>query len=144
MEDFFKSLSTTHWSYLAIGVPCSIFTLIFYLRNKAILGGLLLTLFQWLRPSLETNNMASPEKLTAFAITAFTYIPCRLIFTWKVLMMETNDVWHIVIGLLIGSLIDAGYTLMLYKILSPQQLIELKNGLGVKELIKDKTEETSV
>ncbi len=125
----FQFLSLTHWMYLVIGLPFTIFIVIFYFRNKAVLGGALINLIEWARPSLETNGKASTEKISVFVVMNAVYVPNRLIFTIKIFNIISNDIWHILVGGLMGSALDIIFILMLLKILSPQQLIELKSGL---------------
>ena len=120
------------WHYIVAGLPISIFLLIFYLRNKEIIANYFKEFILWAKPSLETNGKASTEKLVWFTVTLLAYIPCRLIFTIKIVTHDSEDIWHIVIGLLFGSLIDAAYGLLLGKIITPAQIIELKNGLNIK------------
>lgn len=114
-----KFLAETKWGYLAYALPLILFSLIFYLRNKKILASNVLGFINWLRPGFETGGTSSAEKVTACMAMLCVYIPGRLIFCFTI-----SDPVH----LLWGSAIDATLILVLFRIISPQQLIDLKNG----------------
>lgn len=114
-----KFMAETKWAYLAYALPLILFSLIFYLRNKKLLAANAMGFINWLRPGFETGGTSSAEKLTAFTAIVCTYIPGRLIFCFS-----TVDPIHY----LWGSIIDATFICVLFKIISPQQLIDLRNG----------------
>lgn len=118
-----KYLAQTRWVYFAYALPLIIFMLVFYIRHKKEIFSNLMSVIKWLKPSFETGGVASPEKLTAFAVTAFAYIPGRLIFA-----IQNSDPIH----LLYGSGIDALFVLVLYRIISPAQIVELKTGIKME------------
>jgi hypothetical protein len=117
-------LATVQWTYLAYALPSILFALFFYLRNKKAIFYAFKGFVIWVKPSFEIGNFASCEKLTAFAVTTFSYIPTRIIFTLSVVDPKY---------LLGGLVLDTIYTCVLYKIITPQNLIELKTGLKISE-----------
>lgn len=114
-----KFLAEFKWPYLAYVLPVFIFFLIVYLRYKKYIFENASRFIQWIRPSFETNGKASTEKLLAFSISIGAYIPGRTMFS-----LNSNDPVHQLWAL--G--IDALFICVLIRIISPQQLIELKNG----------------
>ena len=123
MKEIIQYLANERWLYLVGGLPLTIFLVLFYFRNKETLGKSFVSFIEWAKHSLETANQASPEKITAFVVINFVYVPGRLYFVLKII-----DPLH----LLYGSLIDAGLVLVLYGIIKPSQIIELKNGMKVE------------
>ena len=128
MKDLFYWLANERWLYLVGGLPVTIFLVLFYFRNKTVIGNSFTSFIIWAKHSLETANQASPEKITAFVVINFVYVPGRLYFVLKII-----DPLH----LLYGSLIDAGLVLVLYGIIKPSQIIELKNGMKVENKTED-------
>jgi len=114
-------LANNKWIYLAYWLPLVIFSMRFYAKNKLAISEAFFAAVVWARHSLETAGQASPEKITAFVIINTVYIPGRLVFVWKI----TEP-----IHLLYGSLIDAALVLILYRIITPSQILELKSGLN--------------
>jgi hypothetical protein len=117
-------LATVQWKYFAYVLPTLLFCLFFYLRNKRTIFHAFKGFITWVKPSFEIGNFASCEKLTAFAVTTFSYIPTRIIFTLQVVDPKY---------LLGGLILDAVYVCVLYRIITPQHVIELKSGLKIKE-----------
>lgn len=114
-----KFMAEAKWGYLAYALPLLIFLLIFYLKNKkAIIYGVS-NLIVWLKPGFEIGGTSSAEKITAVWLLITTYTPGRLYFSFN-----ATDAVH----LLWGSLLDAVFICVLYGIVKPQQLIDLKNG----------------
>jgi len=120
ISDVIKYLVEFQWLYIAYALPAVLLLMWFYFKNKEAIFSRFNGFVNWIRPSFETGGFASPEKLTAFSITTFAYIPGRLIFA-----LQITDPVH----LLYGSVIDAVFVLVLYKIISPAQLLELKDGI---------------
>ncbi len=120
LKELFKYLLETHWLYTAGIVPVFVVLLVFYVKNKKNLFRNFSSFIRWIKPAYETGGYSSPEKLTAFGIMLFSYIPSRLIF-----VLTVDDAYR----LLIGSCIDAVFILVLFKIIEPAQIIELKNGI---------------
>ena len=118
LKEILYWLAHNKWVYLAYWLPLVIFIVRFYRANKADIGKDFDSFIEWARHSLETNKEASAEKITAFIVINFVYVPGRLYFVYKII-----DPLH----LLYGSLIDAALVLILYKIITPANLIELKN-----------------
>ncbi len=110
------------WMYVAYAIPVFLIIIMFYFKNKKVIFSGFSGFIAWLRPSFETNGHASPEKLTAFAVTAFTYIPSRNIYT-----LQHQDAWYS----LVGSIVDTVFVLVLYKILTPKNIAEIKNGISI-------------
>jgi hypothetical protein len=117
-------LAKVQWRYFAYVLPSILFCLFFYLRNKKSIFSSFNEFIKWVKHSFEQGGHASPEKLTAFAVTSFSYIPTRLIFA-----LQVTEPKH----LLLGSILDAVYVCVLYRIITPQQVMELKNGLKISD-----------
>lgn len=123
MLDMLKYLIESRWSYIAIAVPLFLFGLLFYLKNKQSISEAFYKFVLWARPSLEAGGKASPEKIAAFVVINFVYVPGRLIF-----VIKNNDPLH----LLYGSAIDATLALLLFRIITPGQILELKGNIAHK------------
>lgn len=121
------------WSYFAYFLPFLIGSTIFYFRNKNGICSSMKTFLNWAKNSLETGGQASAEKLTAFTIITLAYIPSRLKFAWTV-----TDPLH----LLWGMLLDTVFVLILYRIITPKDMIELRSSYGYSEKTETKTEIT--
>lgn len=119
-EKALEWLAENKWVYLAYWIPFGIFSWRLYSKNKTGILNSFFSFVAWARPSLESNNHASPEKLTSFMVMNFVYIPSRLYFIYKI-----DDP----IDLLWGNLLDVIFMLILYKIITPTQILELKRGL---------------
>jgi hypothetical protein len=117
-------VAESHWAYLVYWLPFTVFLIVFYLKNKKVIGTSFMSFILWAKESLETAHQASPEKLTAFMVMNAVYIPSRLMYAIKV-----TDPLH----LLYGTVLDAIFVCVLYRIITPQQLVELKGGLISKE-----------
>lgn len=112
-------LAENKFGYLAYAVPLFILVVIFYLINKKILIENTKSFIQWLKPGFEIGGTCSAEKVTAVWLLITTYTPGRLYFSFN-----ATDPIH----LLWGSVLDATFILVVYGIVKPQQLIDLKNG----------------
>lgn len=126
MDALLKYLASSHWVYLAYAIPFMAFMLVFYLKYKQDMFVGLRNFILWIKPSFETAGQASPEKLTAFALTVFAYIPNRWVYSLRV-----TDPLH----LLYAFVLDGIIILILYRIISPAQLIELREGKKIEEKI---------
>lgn len=124
MKDIIKYMVEFQWSYLAYGLPVFLILIAFYFRNRNRIFAGFHAFITWIRPSLETGGTANPEKITAFAITVFAYIPASLLFA-----LQVKDAIHLLYAL--G--IHAGYVLILFKIISPQSILEAKAGIKTTE-----------
>lgn len=114
----------TQWQYFAYVVPLVVFNVILLWRNRKFIREGIVIVVKWMRPSMESGGTASPEKLTAFAVLNFVYIPGRLRFVWTI-----DDPWH----QLLAFCLDVVFILILFRIISPREVIELKTGLRYKE-----------
>jgi hypothetical protein len=112
------------WIYLAYWLPFIIFSIRFYVKNKLAIKDAFFNFIMWAKNSLETNQQADADKITAFMVVNFAYLPGRLYY-----IITIKDPLH----LLYGSGIDALFTLVLYQIIRPKDIIELKSGLRVKD-----------
>lgn len=121
------------WSYFAYFLPLLIGITFFYWRNKNGIFYSTKTFVSWAKNSMETGGQASAEKMTAFTILNLAYIPSRLKFAWTVI-----DPLH----LLWAMLLDTVFILILFRIITPKDMIELKAGYGYREKTETKTEIT--
>jgi hypothetical protein len=124
IKAFSKYLVEFQWSYIAYAVPVALIILFFYLKNKKAISDGFKGFINWMRPSLETGGFSSPEKLTAFTVLGAVYIPASIIFA-----IQSKDPAHSLIALIV----HATFICVLFKIISPAQLLELKNGIKPSE-----------
>lgn len=129
MGEIIDYIFTTKWKYFAYTVPSILIIVLFYLKNKKIIFDNLKGFIRWVKPSLESMGMASPEKLTAFTVLCLTYVPSRWVF---VIGVFTEVIKIDAIHLLYGSAMDLLFILVLFRIISPQQIIELRTGIKVE------------
>lgn len=134
--NFIHYIAESRWTYLAYWLPLIIFCILFYLRNKSLVLNSIGYILKWTRLSLESNGKPCLEKIIAFGIMNGAFIPCCIIFMVKI-FSQIKDEFYVICGGLGCLLIIASFMLMLLRILSPQQLIELKNGLGIEDLKKE-------
>ena len=80
----------------------------------------------WIARSFSDSGDVSSRRLTAFAITNI-YLFARVMF-----ILRMTDPYF----LLLGFLIDAGFILLLFGIVTFQQITEFKNGMVIKEVSK--------
>jgi hypothetical protein len=125
---FAKYLVANKWHYVAFTMPIFVILFSFYIRNKNQIFSNAKGFIRWIKPSFETGNFANAEKLTAFGVLNCAYLPSRLYFAFQI-----SDPIH----LLYGSTLDAFFILVLYRIISPQNIIELKNGYKEPQEKKD-------
>lgn len=132
MKDFIQFINDKQLMYVVFVTTMILSFVLFYLRNKTTISNYFVSFIKWAKPSLETNDQASPEKIIAL-IMSLSFITCNIIFMVKIFTL-VSDVTHVVIGGLGCLAITGGFILLLLRIISPQQLIELKNGLENKRI----------
>lgn len=120
LEGFVKYLVEFQWSYVAYALPALFILILFYFRNRKRIFTGFSGFINWLKPSFETGGFASPEKITAAMVITFAYLP------GNILIMLSSDAVHR--NWALG--INAVFVLVLFRIITPQQLAELKNGIS--------------
>jgi hypothetical protein len=120
MEKYLDFAMNTRWMYFAYVLPLVV---ILY-RNRLLIREGFVQLIRWSKPSMESGGTASPEKLTAFAVLNLVYIPGRLRFIWT-----SDDPWHQILGFAM----DITFILLLFRIISPREVIELRTGLRLEK-----------
>ena len=104
---------------LIASITSIVFVFLFFKRLKDLMRGIS-NIINWIKPSFEdTNGHSSSRRLTAFAIV-ITYITCRFSYAKHV-----NDSYY----LLAGLIVDALFTLLLFGIVTFQQVLALKDNL---------------
>ncbi len=100
-------------------------TVVFIIKRKLtnlfhILKSGFIKLILWIKPSFEDDNhIASSRRLAAFTIIMI-YMYSRILF-----MYHVTDPYY----LLLGSIVDALFALLLFGIVTIQNIIALKNGV---------------
>ena len=104
---------------VACSIVAIVFIYLFFRRMKSLIAGFF-GLISWVRPSFEdTNGHSSSRRLTAFSIV-ITYIVCRFSYAKHVV-----DSYY----LLAGLIVDALFVLLLFGIVTFQQVLALKDNL---------------
>lgn len=93
----------------------------------------LIDFLSWLSKSFSNSGDVSGRRLTAFSVNAM-YLFAR---GWYVI--HCTDIAY----QLYGCILDSLYVLLLFGIVTMQQITELKNGTTIKEHKKETTSETT-
>ena len=120
-----RFLAESKWMYLAYVLPLFIFLIAFYLRNKKLAIEWFILFVKWIKESVESGGMANAERLTAFGIMVFCVIPGHFFFFKIPTVSAEHWLWLFTI--------DFAFILILYKIITPSQLLELKGIVKTKE-----------
>lgn len=119
IEALAKYLIMSQWSYVAYALPFFIGMIWFYFKHKNRIFHNFAGFIQWLRPSFETGGYASAEKCTA-AVVMVVYVISSLIY-----IVQCTDSLHKLYSLIVHAV----FILVLFRIITPQQLQELKDGI---------------
>lgn len=91
---------------------------------------------EWISKSFGSTGEVSGRRLTAFAVT------CMYLFSRCYYVLHQTDVYY----QFLGFVVDALFVLLLFGIVTMQQITELKNGTVIQEskTTKETTSETKI